>query len=243
MSDFLGNVTAGSWPDWVAAICTSLAFIIAARSYARDVRNRRESQARLVYAKIIHVEFLDGGTEFEMLPHGAKIGASGGGAAILPPKSPGEHSRQLAILPLIHATAAVYNRSNELIGPLKVQVVNVGRALTYEDFAVPIGTMEPASEYVVDFTMPNHDHPNQPSIGTTVIFRDASGRWWRRHLAEPIELVHNDPENDAPTPVERAAYARNARAMGLTPTADPKVPIIVRWHRFWRKRRRKSAIP
>jgi hypothetical protein len=76
-----------------------------------------------------------------------------------------------------------------------------------------------------------------------LLFRDAVGRWWWRRLAEPIEAVHNDPENAAPLPAERARYAANARAFGSTPSPEPKVPLRARWHRFWRKRRGKTPVP
>ena len=49
-------ITAGSWPDWIAATFTSLAFVVAAVSYRRSVEVRREAQARLVYSKIQHIE-------------------------------------------------------------------------------------------------------------------------------------------------------------------------------------------
>jgi hypothetical protein len=71
----------------------------------------------------------------------------------------------------------------------------------------------------------------------------AVGRWWRRRLAEPIEAVHNDPENAAPLPAERAQYEANARAHGIVPSPEPKVPLRARLHRFWRKRRGQTSVP
>jgi hypothetical protein len=122
-------------------------------------------------------------------------------------------------------------------------MVNVGRKQIYETFSIQAGMIEPGADHVVSFVWPNADHPGQPGLGTTVIFRDASGSWWRRHLSEPIEAVHDDPENAAYTPTERAGWAENARAMGLEPTPEPKLPWRVRWHRFVRARRGKSPIP
>jgi len=103
--------------------------------------------------------------------------------------------------------------------------------------------IDPDSDFVVEFVFPNPDHPKQPSIGTTVIFRDAVGAWWRRHLAEPIEFVHDDPENSSPTPTEREDYATNARAMGIEPSPTPVITMRVRWHQARRKSQGKSPIP
>ena len=238
MTAWLGHaqrvVTWGSWPDWITAGFTSLAFVTAARSYARSVKIRREAQARLVYSKPIDVKHHDVGAELALLPHGATIGVCAGGTELVPP------STQLAMTPVTELTAVIHNGSKELIGPAKLQVVNTGREATYDTFAALVGVIDPESECTVTFTFPNSDYPGQPSLGTTVLFRDASGSWWRRHLAEPIESVWNDPENASPTAAERAQYAAIALAAGLHPTPEPHVSQRVRWHRYWRKRRGKS---
>lgn len=153
-----------------------------------------------------------------------------------------EPAHYLATVPVMQLTAVIHNGSKELIGPVKIQVVNTGARRVY-DSSISFGPVEPESDYRVNFTIPNDVHPGQPSLGTTLIFRDASGQWWRRHLAEPIEAVHDDPENTSPTRPERAAYARNALSMGIEPSLEPAPSMRVRWHRFWRKRRRKSAAP
>lgn len=242
MIAFLTSITPGSWPDWIAAIGTSFAFVVAALSYGRSVKVRREAQARLVYAKVTNVEFSDAGSELELLPGGARMGANGGGAYIVMPSSASK-ARYLATGPVIQLTVTIHNGSKELIGPAKIQVVNTGRKQVYDSVAVRVSTIDPESDYVVSFLLPNADHPGQPSLGATVIFRDASGSWWRRHLSEPIEAVHDDPENAAPTPAERATYAMNARAMGLEPTPEPVVPLQARLHRMSRRLRGKSPTP
>lgn len=240
--DFLSQITPGSWPDWLAAIGTSLAFLVAAFSYARSVRERREEQARLVYSKLIGLKFHEPGTKFEMLPNGAGRGWTEGGCADILPAS-GEKAQHIAVIPLIQLTAAIHNGSKELISPAKIQIVNTGRKTTYNTFAITVGAVDPESEEVVDFVWPNADHPGEPSLGTTLLFRDAGARWWRRHLTEPVEAVHDDPENAAGTPAQRASWAANARAMGVEPSPEPDVPVRARWHRLWRKLRGKSPIP
>lgn len=242
--DFIDQITPGSWPDWLAATGTSLAFLIAAISYARSVKERREGQARLVYSKLIGLKFYEPGTEFEMLPDGARSGLTVDRCVgIVPPSSPEDKARYIALAPVIQLTATIHNGSKELIGPAKVQVVNTGRKKTDDTFAVMVGAVDPESETVVDFVWPNVDHPGQPGLGTTLLFRDASGRWWRRHLAEPVEAVHNDPENGADPPAQRAIWAANARAMGLEPSPEPKVSLRSRGYRLYRRLRGKPPIP
>jgi hypothetical protein len=239
--------TAGSWPEWVEAGFTSLAFVIAALSYRRSVNTRREAQARLVYSKITEIRFYEPGAQFDLLPNGAQHGAPGGGAEIVQitdPESGSVKSRYLSVEPVGQVTAVIHNGSNELIGPAKLQLVDTGpKGVVFAEFAALTGVVEPESDHVLSFVFPNPHHPGQPGLGTTLIFRDSSGQWWRRYRAESIEAVHDDPENAAPTPAERAIYAANARAMGATPRPEPRVSRRVRLYRKWRKTRGKSPIP
>jgi hypothetical protein len=154
---------------------------------------------------LTHIEHHEPGTLFDLLPNGARISNGSPGVEILTNPNPdAEHrAKGLATAPLIQATAVIHNGSKELIGPARIQMVNTGRKRTWDEFSIRVGVIDPESGYIVNFTWINTDHPGQPTLGTTVIFRDASGQWWRRHLAEPIERVHNDPENSGPTPSER----------------------------------------
>jgi hypothetical protein len=237
------TITLGSWPDWIAAIFTSLAFVVATVSYARSVEVRREAQARLVYSKITHVQEHEPLAEFEMLPNGARTGAGGEGVGIVTAALTGGEPRYLAVAAIIQLTAVIHNGSKELIGPVKLQVVDKGLEATHDTVSAVFGPIEPESDYVVSFTVRNVHHPGSPSLGTTLLFRDASGQWWRRHLAEPIERVHDDPENYRYTTAEHAEFAANARALGIEPEPEGKLSWRVRWHRFVRARRGKSPIP
>jgi hypothetical protein len=239
----IDQITPGSWPDWIAAIGTTLAFLVAAVSYARSVEVRREAQARLVYSKITHQVMHEPLADFEVLPNGAQMGITGDGVGFVSPAATGGKPRNLAVAPVIQVTAVIHNGSKELIGPAKLQIVNGGNNSMYDGFSAVIATVEPESDYIVDFAWRNTQHPGIPGLGATVIFRDASGQWWRRHLSEPIERVHDDPENSRYTPVQHAQMAANARAMGMEPEPYPKVSWRVRWHRFVRARRGKSPTP
>lgn len=232
-----------SWRNWLATIGGLVALFIALATFVRNVRLKREEQARLVYSKLTHVEYHDPGTTFEILPNDAKIGSGAFGATIVPPQDPNDKAVYLAQMPMIQVTAIIHNGSKELIGPAKIQMVNGGLDKIWDTFSIQVNAVDPESDYVVNFVWPNDVHPGQPSLATTVLFRDASGQWWRRHRAEPIERVHDDPENAAYTPAERAVWAANARAFGGAPTPEPKPSLRVRWHRSWRVRRGKRALP
>lgn len=202
---------------------------------------RRESQARLVYAKITHIEYYPVGAVLEPLPHGSRVGNGSTAVAWMP--QPCGDIQPVANQPLFQATLKVHNGSTELIGPIKIQLVDSGVDKVFEETSILYSSVEPTSDFVVTFTVGNALHPSEPSVGVTILFRDASGRWWRRHLTNPVEAIHNDPENTRYTPFEMAGFAANARAMGRDPSPESAVPWGARWQRRMRKLRGKSPIP
>ncbi len=231
----------GTWPEIVAAVVTSLAFVVAATSLVRDLQVRREAQARLVYSKLIHIEQFEAGATFDLLPHGAVTATGSAASTIILGQGLG-----LAVAPVQRVTVIVHNGSNELIGPARVQMVNAGKNYTYDTFSLSVGAIDPLTDYTAILEWPWEEHPNMPSLATTVIFRDASGRWWRRHRSEPIERVHADPENEVQPAAERAEIRKVQAARGVAPEhfiQEPKVSLVVRWHRLLRRVRGKSPIP
>lgn len=232
--------------NWLVTAGGLVALLIATNTYRRNVKVKREEQARLVYSKLIDIKLHEQGATFDMLPNDAQVGINAGVTATVPPgpdDPPGTKSRSLALTPTIQITAIIHNGSKELIGPVRIQVVDTGRNFTLETFSLGVGAIDPESDFVVDFIWPNTDAPGLPGLGTTVIFRDASGSWWRRRLSEPIESVHDDPENTGPTATERVAIRAMQIREGFTPIEEPILSAKVRWHRYWRKRRGKSPIP
>jgi hypothetical protein len=155
-------MTLGSWPDWIAAIFTSLAFVVAAFSYARNVKIRRESQARLVYSKLTHLVTHEPGATFDLLPNGATVGNGLEGAVIVTDPKTGR-GQGLAIAPLLQVTAIIHNGSKELIGPARIQMVNAGRKMIYEAFAARPGAIDPESECIVNFYV-RERRPSWPAV-------------------------------------------------------------------------------
>lgn len=219
-----------------------MAFLVAALAYRQSVLLRKESQARLVYAKITNItEFYEGET-LEPLPNDARIGNGSTAVAYFPDASGG--LSPVAVRPGLQVTVKVHNGSAELISPIKLQIVDLGLQSVIEDTSiVTSGPVEPGSDYVVCFTLENTHYPGSPSLGAKLLFRDASGRWWGRYLLNPVEEVHDDPENYTFTAAERAGFAANALRMGHHPSADPQVPWRVRLRRFARNIRGKTPIP
>ncbi|MDN3494331.1 hypothetical protein QL996_00130 [Planococcus sp. APC 4015] len=236
----------GTWPDWVAAAFTSLAFLVAAVSYAHSVHSRRQAQARLVYAKLAHVSYHQPG---EIIPSdSAAIVVNGEGYEFVKFEiwNVGEPPTGLRVLqPLVRTVIVVHNGSDELIGPVKIQLLDPATRKLFERVSLPLNApIEPRSDLVVELLVVNDLHPGAPSVAPVIWFRDSSSRWWRRDGLEPIEAIHDDPHNMADTERERAIRDRDlllAGGEGLP--GDPRLSARVRWHRFWRGARGRSPIP
>jgi hypothetical protein len=219
-----------------------MAFLVAALAYRQSILLGKKSQARLVYAKITDITEFEEGDTLEPLPNSARVGNGSTAVAYVPDDSGG--LSPVAVRPGLQLTVKVHNGSAELISPIKLQLVDLGLRSVIEDTSiVTSGPVEPGADYVVCFTIENSHYPGSPSLGAKLLFRDASGRWWSRYLLNPVEEVHDDPENYSFTPAERAGFAENARRMGLEPSAEPKIPWRVRLRRFRRTTRGKKPIP
>lgn len=147
MFEFL---TAAEWEllrNWLGTVGGVIALLIAASTYRRNVKIKREEQARLVYSKVTHIEHHEPGALFDLLPNGARIGNGTPGVQIVTNPDPdAEHkAKGLAIAPLIQAAAVIHNGSKELIGPAHIQMVNTGRKRTWDEFSISVGVIDPES--------------------------------------------------------------------------------------------------
>lgn len=251
MVDWLGLLTPTQWEalrNWLTTVGGLIALLIAANTYRRNVRFKREEQAQLVYSKLGSLAGYAAGVRFDLLPNNAKVGTGIPLEWIGTEDSPYELGGfGQAPDPVLQATVTIHNGSRELIGPARVQLVNLaGIPQAWEQTSISVDVIEPECDFVVGFTWVNNLFPGQPGLATTLIFRDASGQWWRRHRSEPIELVHDDPENSGLTPTERVERRLNQEALGIPEdqwVPEPKLTMRVRWHRFWRQVRGKTPIP
>ncbi|MDN4479909.1 hypothetical protein [Demequina muriae] len=218
----------GTWPEWVAAILTGLAFLIAAVSLALEVSRRRKAQARLVYSETRHVRTVIKGAKFPALADGATVRFDGrtfaaGGSAPLDVQDKEGRDLFIAAEDQVIYTVAVCNVSDELVSKVNVRI--------YLDNDVAatgvIGIVPPHSETVAEFLAPLRSRFMVIGTCHEVVFRDAAGRWWLREEAEPIERVHEDP----------ASFVWD-----FAPQED-QISIRVRAGRLWRRLRGRRPIP
>lgn len=216
VQDFIGGISAGSWPDWLGAGGTTLALVVAALSYRRSVQIRHEAQARLVYSYVTdHIEAQPG----DRVPIKSGVISEGVGAIV------SEGPAGASFL------------------QVQVPLMNTGRNAVFEDCAYIVDSIKPNAEARWTIYVQNQSYPDSPSTASTIVFRDASGSWWRRNRSEPVHHVHEDPENVRWPKAMREAWDRNAASMGITPSPEPKVPLRVQSHRLRRKLRGKHPIP
>lgn len=237
-------VSLGSWPDWIAAVGTSLAFMIAAVTYFRSVRDASEAQARLVFARIEEIHFYSPGDEGATLLGEAEI--SGGEGLALLRGADGLPTRVQALHPVVRAVVRIHNGSDELVGPGKIQLYNDGFKRMFDRVSMFHGAIEPHSDYFAELHVINPHHPSQPSVSTVLIFRDSSNRWWKRAGFDPIERIHDDPNNMQDTPAERAERVKNLAILGdgalkIKPLLKPSMKV--RWHRLVRRLHGKNPVP
>lgn len=237
-----------AWRNWLATIGGLVALLIAANTYRLNVRSKREAQARLVYSKVTDIAMRQPGEQFTTLRNGAQMGNGSPGMERVQQvnQETGLWDLARALAPLLQATVIIHNGSNEIIGPARVNMIHgVSREVWYK-FSITVAEIEPDSNAVVEFTWINDAHPGFPPSATTLLFRDSSAQWWRRVRSDPIERVHNDPENTAHPAGEREATRAYQHSIGVPPeqqVAEPRVGPITRWHRLARRVRGKNPIP
>jgi hypothetical protein len=186
----------GSVAEWVTALAAVLALIgaivsvalsaqankITATAYKTDVLEREQAQARFVYALTDEVQLFSPGDTFNV-GDGVLAGTVNGDAAVM--VSPGLWQANRTT---IAAKVTVYNRSQEMIGPLKV-------SLYEKKTGEPIGSMSMGASDAAPPLQPGGsvsyrlamDCPNFVEARADLHFRDSSGRWWRRRDYDPIE--------------------------------------------------------
>jgi hypothetical protein len=236
---FVEKVGAGSWPEWVAAIGTSVALLVAALTYASDARARRQAQARLVYAKVASSESVPADRAFKDL---SRATITHGDVSMDAYADRYGNTVLKATAPFVLVVVEVHNRSQELIGPTTIRARDLRSGKPW-GFQLPIGYVEPGAVEVAELYCSNPLSPASPSMGVDVRFRDASGRWWKRVGHDPIEEIHDDPENVGMGSAERAKARRLTEKVGI-PTVPERKPSVRVWmHRVGRGLRGKEPIP
>jgi hypothetical protein len=181
------GVAWGTVPDWVAAIGSSVAFVIAAIALLIEVTTRRQSQARRVYCVRVAAGKYEAGAHIygigaergvitkqhlpEMVtvndPYGLPYEANGPAALMF-------HLR-------------IVNESGEIIGPALVKAIGPGVSLPIHALAAYI--VRPSESVATYPLCPWTLAPEPPLVDIEISFRDSSGRWWTRKENLPIRAV------------------------------------------------------
>lgn len=226
-----------SWRNWLATIGGIVALLIAALTYQRNVRNKREEQARLVYSETTQIGRFGPGTEMDAMVGGATRGA---GEGITSGTNPGTY--KVGGVPVLRVTVTVNNESSEVIGPVLIGLVDPMRGTRYLHARIEESSIKPKASAVYELMVIPLDEWS--SAAPTVLFRDAGNNWWRRISYEPIEHVHDDPSNFPWNSPNRGPSARKSGKVWAVDDFVKTVPrLSTRWHRFWRRLRGKSPIP
>ena len=208
----LSGLDWGSIPDWVSAIATVLALCgagvtiwFAARAvrisreannitlaaYQADLTDRRERQARFVYAlnevpqthhagEVIQrfPPHLTGAAETGVFVDGSFRSLNGG------------KTEQTVAADMLSTTVTVHNRSEEIVASWMVSLYDrsTGAPVGGTGVGDQSAAVLPGETRIVHIDVLAHEGYH-PHIGPVVDFRDSSGRLWRRRGSEPIELV------------------------------------------------------
>jgi len=200
-----------AWLGWVTGIGGLIALSVAVLTYRRNVRLKREESARLVYANVIREATYLAGSSFETKSKRGDLLFTTVTDIVARTEFPkGGRSRKRTVVvakPLVRMTVVVRNGSKERIGPVYTHPFNrsTNRRI---DFAPEVYYIDPDSDAVVDVLFPLPKE-GQPEVGTTIVFRDSAGRWWKRHLAGPLK---------------KGRRVKSERARGVYRQLDPNSP-------------------
>ncbi len=242
----LGQLTPAQWDawrNWLGGIVGLIALWIAVLTYRRNVRIKREEQARLIYAEATQISHHPAGfpvANMNRLPHGATMGVGGKSVPGIDPRDgqPGD------VLPNaeLQVTVTVFNESKEVVGPIRMQIVDPMRGTLHRYPSLEIQSIRPGESFIGEIRIDAVDQWS--SAAPSIVFRDAAGEWWRRTVFEPVEHIHDDPAN---FPWNSPNRGPSARTSGKVWALDDKVAYRPRlstlWHRLWRRARGKRPIP
>jgi hypothetical protein len=177
-------LTAGTWPDWFAAIGTVAAFTVGLIVYLRSRQDTKRSQARLVHAYCHDVLSVRKGQE-PHFPVPDSIFGDEDFEHVFPDEGP-KVEVWYAKRPLIVLIVKVENNSDEIVTqviPRLFVTDSDGDNLDLELTDVPI--LVPKSS-VLRYATFGHGELGQGGKVAATSFTDSSGRRWYRHERKPL---------------------------------------------------------
>lgn len=187
----IAAVGAGTWPDWLGAVATSIAVLVAAFTYRKSRNGDHVRQARKVY--VLH--------STERCEEGAWVDTGEGWAehGVLHPWPDEDRGYQLKTKG-VHVRASVHNASDEVISDVEV-VVSAENVEDWpqgpRDARYVIAAISPGDDYVVHFVAKDlwSDGFSVAGLDLSVRLRftDSAGSHWSRKDARSVrELKHHD---------------------------------------------------
>lgn len=178
----------GTIPDWVTAIGTSAAFLIAAIALLIEARSRRASQARRVFAiRTEQIQYRAGEEIYGWRDHA-------GNWTLGPVPGLKSHVSRDFQIPFFDAGKAtvrtgirIRNESDEIIGPVLVRLI--GADVNRAEHALGAYVAEPHQDADAYLLCEWVNAPKDPEYDFEIAFRDSSGRWWTRRENLPIKSV------------------------------------------------------
>jgi len=174
--------------NWVTLVVGATAAIVALSTFIANSRTRRRAQARLVYAKSVgssmvreESTFFIGVTQVGAIEDGM-MASSGEREDVRPGGAIGQYRAVDRTGSVTHVE--VHNRSDELIGPVRVRIKREGVSARSNKTVAVIPILEPNSETRVYVGWTHGE--KRPDHEPVIDFRDASGQWWQRDAASPI---------------------------------------------------------
>lgn len=183
----------GSVPDWIAAIGTVAAFLVAAAAYAGSVWLSREAQARQVSMSELQISVIEAGT-----PLGSEMPMTILGVPVTVPRHQPEG-------PIPHMRVAkmklsVVNNSDEVMGPVSIEFAQTAARSFLKNAEGDIDRIQPHQKSSITVVIPDSWHPIHPPLRVRMVFRDSAGRWWQR--------FENEGVRRAPRAIRPPEYAR-----------------------------------
>lgn len=244
---FIPGITAEQWDatrNWITALGGLVALFVALSTYRANARIRRESQARFVYAKVLHYSDIAKDETFGSDSDDLEIQSATFEWIEDPdPYVLGTGSQvRKAVESLGYCRVLVKNGSEELIGPVKIQLADLETERLWPQIAVILPVLEPGESGTAILVWSRPPSGGDSDVTPVIVFRDASGRWWRRIGPHPIEHVHADPENSSVTKSQREAGTLPTGTRGVI-SKQPRLGLRVLSHRTLRVLRGKSPTP
>ncbi|OIU88668.1 hypothetical protein [Microbacterium sp. AR7-10] len=202
----------GTVPDWVAAIGTVLAFVVAAVAYAGSVWLSREAQARQVSMSQLQIDVVEAGTSLGLAQPMVLIGVPVDLSQPMPEGLvPGVRVARLKL--------TVVNNSDEVMGPVSLEFAALGARSFLRDAHGEIDRIQPHETATIRVVIPDHWYPMHPPLQVRMVFRDSAGRWWQRF---ENERVRSAPRRIRPAEHARKQAAKLSRATSVERTPAPK---------------------